>query len=185
MLRHVVDGFSYNNSLQYMPCRFFPHALSQLDILRRGVNYRARWFVVPDDIGEPIAPFDTYYYQVNVAEGSYLFGYSFAAISATNPDDEPAEVAATDLLIQAVDSCTGVPLGLDFYNAAAAHSTFNARCLPILLTQPRLILEPGLVNVEISNTTPNSITCQLLMHFAEPCRVIFEEERERMLWALT
>ena len=47
------------------------------------------------------------------------------------------------------------------------------------LTQPKLVLNPGLVNVEISNRTKNTITCQLLIHVAEPCRIIKEEERVR------
>src|SRR4051812_45973140 len=138
MLKQVVDGFTYNTMLQYLPLRFFPHALSQLDILRRAADYRARWFVVPDDLGQPIEPFDTFYYQINVAEGSYLWGWEFAAVSATDPDGAPAEVTAKDLLIQAVDSCTGVPLGIDFWNAGGTHSDFSARVSPVLLTQPRL-----------------------------------------------
>jgi hypothetical protein len=48
-----------------------------------------------------------------------------------------------------------------------------------VLSQPRLILNPGLVNVEIANKTPNTITCQLILHFAIPCRIITEEERNR------
>jgi hypothetical protein len=184
MLRHVVDGFTYNSSLQYLPCRFFPNALAQLDILRRAANLRARWFVVPDDMNQPVAPFDTLYYQIAVAEGSYLWGYSFASMSATDPNGASIATTASDILVQLVDSCTGVPLGVDFMNGGGLHSTFSARCLPTLLTQPRLILEPGLVNVELSNRTANTITCQLLLHFAEPCRVVEEETRERALWAL-
>jgi hypothetical protein len=184
MLKHVVDGFSYNDSLQYVSNRYFPNALSQLDILRRAANLRARWFVVPDDIDQPIAPYDTLYYQINVAGGSYLWGYSFSSLSATDPDDAPVATTAADLLIQAVDSCTGVALWEDFACAKGSHSDYTARCTPILITQPRLVLEPGLVNIQISNRTPNTITCQWLLHFAEPCRLVDEQDRERMLWAL-
>lgn len=182
MLKQVVDGFTYNTMLQYLPVRYFPDALAQLDILRRAANFRARWWVVPDDLDQPIAPYDTLYYQVSVAPGSYFWGYNFAVISATDPDGDPTEVAATDMLVQAVDSCTGIPLFMDFAIGAGLHTDYSARCLPILLTQPRLILEPGLVNVEISNRTENTITCQLLMHFAETCKVITEEERVKV-WA--
>lgn len=184
MLKHVVDGFTFNTSLQYLPVRFFPNALAQLDILRRAENYRARWFVVPDDLDQPIQPFDTFYYQINVAQGSYLWGYSFSTISATDPNGAPVETTAKDILIQIVDSCTGVPLGVDFWNGGASHSSAAARLTPTLLTQPRLILEPGLCNVELSNRTANTITCQILLHFAEPCRVVDEDTRERQLWAL-
>lgn len=178
-LAQVVDGFTYNTQLLYLPCRFFPNALAQLDILRRAANYRARWFVVPDDIDQPVQPYDTLYYQIELAANTYLWGYSFAAISATDPTGSPVATTAGDLLVQLVDSCTGVPLWQDFSNAAGSHSNFTSRANPIILSQPRLILSPGLCNVEVSNRTANTITCQFLLHFAEPCRIITEEDRER------
>lgn len=179
----IVDGFSYNTMLYWLANRFAPNALAQLDILRRAVNYRARWFVVPDDIDQPIGPYDTLYYQINVADGSYLWGHMFSSISATDPDDAPVATAASDLLLQAVDSCTGIPLFQDFANGGGSHSDFSARVVPIILSQPRLILEPGLVNIQIANRTPNTITCQWLLHFAEPCKIITEEDRQKE-WAL-
>ena len=181
-LAQVVNGFSYNTQLLFLPDRYFPNALAQLDVLRRAANYRPRWFTVPDDIDQPIQPYDTLYYQIEMAADSYVWGYSFASLSALDPNGDPAETTAADLLIQAVDSCTGIPLFQDFANGAGCHSNFSARCLPTILTQARLILNPGLVNVEISNRTANTITCQLLLHSAEPCRIITEAERERS-WA--
>lgn len=178
LLAQVVDAFTYNTQLLYLPNRFFPNALAQLDILRRAANYRPRWWVIPDDIDQPIQPYDTLYFQVEVPANSYLWGYSFTSVSAVSPADAPIATTASDLLIQVVDSCTGVPLGQDFQNGGGNSSDFDARCLPILLN-PRLILAPGLVNVEISNRTPNTITCQLLLHFAEPCKIITEQQREQ------
>jgi len=178
-LAQVVDGFTYNLALLYLPKRYFPNALAQLDILRRAANYRPRWFCVPDDIDQPVLPYDTLYYQIEVAANSYLWGYSFCSVSAVPPAGGTIATTAADLLIQVVDSCTGVPLFQDFANGGGNHSNFTAKALPIVLTQPRLILTPGLVNVELSNRTPNTITCQLLLHFAEPCRIITEEDRER------
>ena len=130
LLKQIVDGFSYNTSLQWLPLRWFPQALAQMDILRRAAQYRSRDWVIPQDQDEPIQPFDTLYYQIEVAGGSYLWGYSFASLSALgpNPDDPtgpliPAETAASDLLIEVVDSCTGIPLFQDFVNANSAHAT--------------------------------------------------------------
>jgi hypothetical protein len=179
LIPQVVDGFSYNTQLLYLPNRYFPNALAQMDILRRAANLRARWFVVPDDIDQPIQPYDTLYYQIAMAGGSYLYGYEFASISATAPGGGSTPTTAGDILIQAVDSCSGVPLFQDFANGGGNHSNFTARAAPILLTQPRLVLDPGLVNVELSNRTANTITCQLLLLTAEPCKVITEETRER------
>ena len=172
-LRAKVDGFMYNSCLLYLPNRFMPAALTQLETLRRAQNFRARWFCIPDAQAEPIAAYDTFQYQVNIAPGSYLWGMMFNNLTAPNIN--------SDLLISVVDACTGIPLFNDFVNAtiaspgaAGAPPTLTSRNLPVLLTQPRLVLEPGLVDVEIANQTNGSRTCQLVLMFAEPCRV-FEE----------
>jgi len=137
--------------------------------------------VIPDDL-ESIAAFDTFYYQVRTVGGAYLWGYRFSNVT-------PGGGAPTDALIQATDSCSGVPLFQDYISGGGATVNqlntpdFGARVNPILLSQPRLILEEGLVNVEIANKSAAALTCQLLLMFAEPCRLITEESRERE-WAI-
>ena len=180
MLKQVVDGFSYNADLFYLANRFFPNALAQLDILRRASNYRARWWCVPDTADSPLQPYDTLYYQCEVADGSYLWGWSFKSISASS-NGSPIETTAADICIEVVDSCTGIPLFMDFADGGGLSASGGARLYPCLLTQPRIILNPGLANVQLSNRTANLITCQLILHFAEPCRVIDEESRELQL----
>lgn len=178
-LPQIVDGFSYNDQLIYLPDRYFPMALQGLDLLRRASNFRVREFCLPTNFEVPINPFDTLYHQIEVAGGSYLWGYNFVSLSATAPGGGPVATTATDLLIQAVDSCTGIPLFQDFASGGGNSSNGNARCFPIILNQPRLILDPGLVNVEITNRTANSITCQLRLRFAESCKLIDEQSREK------
>jgi hypothetical protein len=177
----IVDGFSYNSNLLWVQGRFWPNALAQLDILRRSSNFRAHWFVFPDDIDQPIQPYDTAYYETQVNGGSYLWGYNFTSISAVPPGGGSTPTTASDLLIQVEDGCTGIPLFQDYAQGGGNAANFNSRCLPVLLSQPRLILDPGEITVSISNRTPNTITCQLLLHFAEPCQIITEENRERTL----
>jgi len=183
MLKQVVDAFTYNAALQLLPCRYFPQALGQMDILRRAVNHRARWYVVPDDQGEPVNPFDTFFYQIAAADGAYLWGYNFHTISATSPDQTPVATQSSDLLVQVVDSCTGVPLFQDYCIGSAAQvnsqgtADYGSRMSPVLLTQPRLILDPALVNVYISNRTANTIYCQLLLMFTEPCLLVEEKAK--------
>src|SRR4051812_27203656 len=106
MLKQIVDGFSYNTMFLWLYCRFFPNALVQLDVLRRASNYRTRWWVVPDDIDQPIQPYDTLYFQCEVSAGSYLWGGGFSSVSATNPAGQSTETVASDILIQVVDACT-------------------------------------------------------------------------------
>lgn len=165
-LKPKVDGFMYNTSYLLLPNRFMPFALGELEFLRRANNYRARWWAIPDDEGEPIAAYDTFQFQVNVSPGSYLWGMMFSNI--TNRD------LPTNLLVSVVDSCTGIPLFNDFVNCGGITTDNFAKNLPVILTKPRLILAPGLVNVEIANRTNASQTCQLVLMFAEPCRVLDE-----------
>ena len=183
ILPQVVDGFSYNTMLQYLPERYFPNALAQMDALRRAAGYRARWITAPDDIAEPIQPYDTYQGQFALAGNSYLWGYHFSSISATDPTDAPVATTATDLCLQVSDSCSSIPIFQDFINGNGAHSNFTARCFPILLSKPRLILDPGLVTVEIANRTANTIFAQLILMFAESCRLVDEQTR-REDWAM-
>lgn len=180
-LPQVVDGFSYNANVFYLANRFFPNALAQLDILRRAKNYRARWWVVPDSADNPLQPYQTLFYQCEVADGSYLWGWSFAVISATTQGGASVSTTPRDICVEVVDSCSGIPLFMDFVCGYGLSTSGGARLYPCLLTQPRVILEPGLVNVQLSNRTANLINCQLILHFAEPCRVIDEETREAEL----
>lgn len=165
MLPNIVDGFTLNAALLYLPKRFFPNALAQLDVLRRAANYRPRWYCVPDDFNQPVAAYDTLQYQIQVVPGSYLWGMNWTVL-----DGE-----LSDLYIQITDSCTEIPLGSDFQAGAAFRPSGASQLWPRILGQPRLILEPGLVNVEIANTQASSRQCQLLLHFAEPCQQLEEQ----------
>jgi hypothetical protein len=193
LLPNIVDGFSYNTTLEELPLRWPPMALAQMETLRRAANYRPHWYVAPDDL-EPIAAYDTFYYQVRTVGGAYLWGYRFSVVAPSAPTlrrdhfgvTPPPE--PTDALIQVTDSCSGIPLFQDYISGGGAAVNqlntpdFGARVNPVLLSQPRLVLEDGLVNVEIANKSAAALTCQLLLMFAEPCRLITEESRERE-WA--
>ena len=167
MIPQIIDGFSLNAGLLYLPKRFFPSALAQLDVLRRATSYRPRWYCVPDDFSQPIAAYDTLQYQIQVVPGSYLLATNWTVL------DRGAELS--DLYIQITDSCTEIPLGSDFMAGSAFRPSGATQLWPRLLAQPRLILEPGLINVEIANTQSSSRQCQLLLHFAEPCQEILDE----------
>lgn len=181
-VKQVVDGFSYNTALQYLPCRYFPNALASLDILRRAANLRARWFVAPDDItGQPLQPYDTFYTQFEVPGGSRLWGWNFASISEIEPSGTVIAGVNSHVAVQWVDNCSGVPAGQDVMNGGGMSANYSSRVLPVVPTKPRVFLDPGTVNVEVCNLTRNTITCQLLLCFAEPCRLIDEQERETEL----
>jgi hypothetical protein len=150
-----------------------PLALASLDVLRRANTYRPKMHLLPDDINMPIAAFETLEYQVRVVPGSYVWGLILNQY-------DPAtwvNVNAADIWCQITDSCNGIKLFDDFISARS-HSTLqnvatDARnaMLPHLLTHPRLVLEPGLLNVELANTATAARRCQLVIFTAEPCEV--------------
>lgn len=173
----VLDGFSLNLNIRYLPYHYTAACLSQSEVLRRANLYRARWVVMPDDLNTPIPAYDTFEGQIKVVPGAYLWGFQVNQFEAgtfilVNP---------TDTIIQVTDACTGVPLfsdyasGAGFTNFSAAAADAHGGIAPHLLTQPRLIMEPGLLNVEIANRAVTTLRCQLLLFFAEPCVVIEDE----------
>jgi hypothetical protein len=181
MLRDaVLDGFSLNLNIRYLPYHYPAACLTQSEVLRRANLYRARWIVMPDDANTPIAAYDTFEGQVKVVPGAYLWGFQLNQFDAAL-----ALVAATDSIIQVTDACTGVPLFSD-YSSGSGFSNFSAAVgvdahggiAPHLLTQPRLIMEPGLLNIEIANRAVTTLRCQLLLCFAEPCVVLEDEIRK-------
>jgi hypothetical protein len=183
MLNTPMDGFTLNPATRYWPGQFFPGALAQMEILRRANLYRPRWFVVPDDFNQPIPPYGTLEYQIKVGPASYLWGYRFVNLG---PPPEREELAPADIYIQITDSCTGIGLFSEFVNgsASALYQTAPQRRgaqFPYLLPQPRLILEPGLVNVEMSSTSAEEVTCQLTLLFAEPCSIVDERGSRRSI----
>jgi len=169
----VLDGFSLNLNIRYLPYHYHAACLSQSEVLRRANLYRARWVVMPDDMNTPIAAYDTFEGQIKVQPGAYLWGFQATQFNAAF-----VAVAAADVIIQVTDACTGIPLFSD-YAAGSGFTPFSAIAAdahggiaPHLLTQPRLIMEPGLLNVEIANRAVTAMRCQLLLCFSEPCVVL-------------
>jgi hypothetical protein len=167
--RPVIDGFCLDLTTLFVPGRYIPAALGQLEALRKSGLYRSRWYAVPE---EPItiAAYDTFEQQVRIVPGSYLWGITSAGF-------------IPGMLVRIVEGSTGIPFMSDFmWGQNLAQGTPQVT----LLTQPRLIVDPGYVDVEISNPFPLAIpmpglpeqTPQLVLMCAEPC-VVVEENLER------
>lgn len=164
--RPVIDGFCYDLTRLFVPGWYEPMALGQLEAIRKSGLYRARWHAVPE---EPVAlaAYDTLEQQVRIVPGSYLWGIASSVLGA--------------LLVRIVEGSTGIPFMNDFvYGSSLSAPTAGGTHHPILLTQPRLITDPGWVQVEISNTSAAMIAAanlQLVLLCAEPC-VVIEEAME-------
>lgn len=169
----ILDGFALNPYIRPLQDRYDIAALQQMEILRRANLYRARWWVLPDDFDQPIPAYDTFEYQIQIMAGAYLWGLMYTEFSGITF----TQTAGTNGILQITDACTGVQLWSE-YASGNGYTFFRSTpdprggVIPHILTQSRLILEPGLINVEISNRSNANLRCQLLLFFAEPCVLI-------------
>lgn len=170
-----VDGFTLNPTILLWPYAYTAGALAQMEVLRRANTYRPRIYAVPDDFNQPLDAYQTLEYQIKVAAGSYVWGVMFHQYSAGWLQQDP-----TGVVVQITDACTGIPFYSEFAQPKGISGYDSTpypglASMPQLLTQPRLILEPGDINVELCNVGSTTQRCQLLIFTAEPCEVIAEQ----------
>jgi hypothetical protein len=173
-LPSIIDGFTLNPAIRYRPGYYMANSLGSLDVLRRANTYRPKWYVAPPDEDSTIPAYQTIQYQFRLNPRSYVWGIIVNQFGVVAPF---AQIDADDVWVQITDSCTGIALFSDFVRGKA-FQTLQATpadernaMLPYLLTQPRLVLEPGLLNVELANTSSGIIRPQLVLFTAEPCEV--------------
>lgn len=180
MLTNIVDGWILNPALRYLPYRSTAMLLGQLEPLRRAHNYREQIWVVPDDLTVAIPARGQVNRQIRITRNSYLWGATFYKFTVEG--GHFLGVAAPTLLaLQITDDATGCQFGSEFINAQALFPrnvvtpsglTFPADSTPVLLTQPRLFVKPGLLSVEIANLDTVAVNCQLALYFSEPCEMV-------------
>jgi hypothetical protein len=144
-----------------------------METLRLASSYQFKAYVVPtpenpspgggannNPIGD-IPAYSQVEQQLSIDPGSYLYGWLLAVITAGG--------ANSNFHIQVTDACTETPIFSDY----ALGSLFSAsptgiQRAPFLLSQPRLISDPGLVNVEIYNNSSSTQAVQLVLFTAAP-----------------
>lgn len=173
MDRPVVDGFLNSLSQLYLPTSYRASALAQMEMLRRARGYRARWYLAPEDLEQPIPAYGQREYQVRVEPGSYVWGVSFFGI------DTETNVAGQVVRVQVTDSCTETPFFSDYTKGAqlqTAHgdvadnfrlTVSNVPRAPVLIN-PRLVGQPGTLDIELYNSADESMQVQLVLFVAEP-----------------
>ncbi len=173
-LPSIIDAFTLNPSIRCRPGYYMSSALGSMDVLRRSNTYRPKWYVVPDEEHATIPAYQTFEYQIRVTPRSYVWGMILNQFAVAAPF---VIGNAVDVWVQITDCCNGIPFFSDFVHGPA-FQTLQATVtdqrnamLPYLFSQPRLILEPGLLSVDLANTSAAAIRPQMLLFTAEPCEV--------------
>lgn len=166
-LGDLFDGFTLSTSLALLSTSYRAHAQAQMEVLRRARGYRFAAWSAPS-MAEPTAAATTpaktvpAYSQIeeqwSIPAGSYLWGWAFSVLSG----------AEGNFYIQITDACTETALFADYVNGAIFTPGASPVRGPSLLSSPRLISDPGKVNVEIYNNTSIDINAQFVGYFAIP-----------------
>ncbi len=153
----IQDGIL--NEFRYVPLTnsFDTLAVDQLHTVRLANGMRPYHLPIPD-AGTTIAPYDTYQRQFSVPSGSLLLGFVTAN----------AEVSNLFRRLSIKDSCTGLPLFSDFIGGRALYTGIETPIGVQLLSAPRLIGDPGTIDIELSQITSGSSAFYLVLLFATP-----------------
>jgi hypothetical protein len=156
---NIVDGFTLSTTLRLLPTLYRAHMYAQMEVLRKAGAYKARYYTAPDTLIEPIPAYGQLETQVRAIPGTYVWGLGlYLGISLNSPDP---------IRIQITDTSTEIPLFSDYIQAILLQPGGSSRA-PSLLAQPRLITEPGQLNVEMYNDNADPATVQLVLYCAEP-----------------
>lgn len=183
LLQSPIDAFVYNPAIRYRPYEYMGLALAGMDVLRRANTYRPKLYCVPDDFNQPIQAYETVEHQVRVTPNSYVWGLQCNQYSLADGGPGWAVIAGANVWIQITDSCNGLVYFSDFARGTAMQTLKGTptdqrwQHHPHLLTQPRLVLEPGLLAVELANDSAANLRCQLIIFTAEPCERYIPEQR--------
>ena len=170
----ILDGFTHSLSQLLLPISYRAAALSQMETMRLAASFQFKAYVIPTPENpspggragnNPIGLIPAYgqvEQQVSMDPGSYIYGWMFAVTTDVG--------ISSYFHIRITDACTETALASDYAIALFFHSPpIPEICLVVsLLPQPRIISDPGLINVEIYNDYKSDLEAQLVLYCASP-----------------
>jgi len=171
-----VDGYTLSLSQLLLPISYRASALAQMEVLRKAKTFQFKAICIPGpDNPSPggttnnnavglVPAFGQIEEQVQVDPGTYLYGWMFSgALTST--------IANTSLFhILVTDACSETPLMSDYVRSVLYTNNPGNNIVrgPFLLAQPRLISDPGLINVEIYSGYSVDTYAQLVLFCSAP-----------------
>lgn len=163
-----TDAFILSMSQLLLPTSYRAHVLAEMEVLRLARGYQVKMYEAPPVSGQIIPAFSQLEHQLSVDPGSYLWGWTFSVLSGSSG---PFHILVTD-------ACTETALSADYFVSQMLDCTAANRW-PALIAHPRLISDPGQVNVEIYNGSNAAVICQLVLFTA--CPLGLKNQDARML----
>ncbi len=163
-----MDSFDLPQFVQGLG-RYHQPALAALKPLRSALGYEDRREVIPDSSNKAVGVKATYEQRITVPAGAFLW-----AITGVSQQPEGFRLQVVDtasgrgLLSQPAhftsSAGVGFPAGIvDCYGAAVA-----IRQPLYVLPKPRVVIEPGMLRVQVTNLSALINTIQVVLHFAAP-----------------
>jgi hypothetical protein len=134
--------------------------MAALVAVTRAGRYVAAAWALPDQSASQMPAGATVEIRLSVPVGTYLLGLTGSSSDAAGFE------------VQITDARHGAPLWsapVDWRNATSqAAGPGNAEFPMMMLDAPRLVIEPGLLNIRIRNLATTSNSVQLILFCAEP-----------------
>ncbi len=154
----IQDGIALQHLWVPLANSYDALAAEQLRLLRVANGMRPYLIVIPL-AGQTVAPWDTYRRQFAVPPGSWLLGFVTVGGFASSAQRR----------VQIKDSCTGLPLFSDFIGGGALYTGLECAIGMQALPAPRLIGDPGTIDVELAQLTGGvTMTYSLVIVFSVP-----------------
>lgn len=154
----IQDGITLQHLWVPLANSYDALAVEQLRGLRLANGMRPYLIVIPA-AGQTIAPWDTWRRQFSVPAGSWLWAFITVGGYA----------AGAQRRVQVKDSCTGMPLFSDFIGGGSLYTGTECAIGVQALTAPRLVGDPGTIDVELAQLTGGTpITYSLVIVFSVP-----------------
>ncbi len=177
----IIDGFTFSGLYGLRPLNhlsWYWACLHNLETLRLAADsYRPRQWTIPKNFLEPanpnsanVLPGKTTFYEFQAKEGSWLWGMQFAVFNNDVSQTRFSIVVRQGSDLEFQDR---PKTGSAIYSGSPV-DPFNTLNPPVnLLPEPRLIVSPCQLHVEISNDADPgdsefAVSVQLLLLFAEP-----------------
>lgn len=173
MLNSIADGFTLHPGMIEAPGRYEPMAIAQLELLRKSRTYRPYWVRLPENY-QQVPAYGSWSYQAHLKPGSWLYGLQLTVLDIVGAP--VLSMNSPVLSVQITETYSGAQI---FSEHSRTQPLCNqcwfgdpSRLQFFLLSEPKVVIDPGDLDVEVCNLTDLARTWQLVLFTAEPYEIV-------------